>query len=526
MTNTHEPAGRRRITWLSRSLGMLLILALLTSHAAAAQDWQDSATLIRVDAPTPDARTTLARMGLDVVGADLSSLTVRASRAQRIAISEAGFAWQEIGGVQAAGAVDPAYHTYQQVVDELQQTASSYPDITCLSIIDYSIEGRPIYAMKISDNPALDEEEPGVLLFALTHAREHLTTEMALYIIQFLTGEYGGDGAITNLVNQREIWVLPNVNPDGDVYDVSAGYYRSWRKNRRPNADGSVGVDLNRNYAYGWGCCGGSSGRPGDYTYRGTAPFSEPESAAIRDFVLAHPNITASISFHTYSELILWPYGYTYAATPADMKPLDYQAFATIGQAMADRNGYIAAQASQLYITDGGSDDWLYGDQGIFAFTYEMYPTSYSPGFYPPGDIIERETTRNRSAIEYFLGIADSPLKVVDEGQGDVTPPTVTLDEPAAGAYIAGALRVSASANDDVEVTLVEFILNGQTVAIDMAAPYELEWDGEPTVGAATIQARAFDAAHNAGQSEFVTIHRSGIAPIRLPLLMRAGMQP
>ena len=144
---------------------------------------------------------------------------------------------------------------------------------------------------------------------------------------------------------------------------------------------------------------------------------------------------------------------------------------------MADRNGYTASQASALYLTDGGSDDWLYGERGIFAFTYEMYPTSYSPGFYPPGSIIEQETTRNRSAIEYFLGIADRPRKAVDDGLGDTTSPAVTLSGPAAGAYVSGDLQVTAQATDDVGVTLVEFILNGATVAIDKTAPYELELD-------------------------------------------------
>ena len=326
MTTTPGPAASRRsFTQLSRSISILLFLvlignssALLASPFAFAQD-EEELLLVRIDAPTPEERTALVRMGLDVVGADLSSLTVRAGRSQLAAIGEAGFTWLPLGAVEAAGAVDPAYHTYEQVVEELHQVAATYPDLTHLSTAGDSIEGRPIYALKISDNAAVDEDEPEVLLFALTHAREHLTVEMALYIIQFLTEGYGQDGAITNLVNEREIWILPNVNPDGDVYDVSAGYYRSWRKNRRLNIDGTMGVDLNRNYSYQWGCCGGSSGTPGDYTYRGTAPFSEPESVAIRDFVLAHPDITASISFHTYSELILWPYGYTYDATPADM---------------------------------------------------------------------------------------------------------------------------------------------------------------------------------------------------------------
>jgi carboxypeptidase T len=236
---------------------------------------------------------------------------------------------------------------------------------------------------------------------------------MALEVIRLFTEGYGRDPALTNLVNTREIWVLPNINPDGGEYDVATGVYQYWRKNRRPNPGGSIGVDLNRNYGYRWGG-DGSSGTPSDETYRGSAAFSEPETQVVRDFVLAHPDITAAISFHTYAELILYPYGYTYDDLPADMTPVDLMVFRKLAGDMAATNGYTPQQASDLYTTSGDTVDWLYGERHIFGFTFEMYPKGY-PGFYPPGSVIDQETRRNDAAVIYLTSVADNPRKVIKQ---------------------------------------------------------------------------------------------------------------
>jgi murein tripeptide amidase MpaA len=165
----------------------------------------------------------------------------------------------------------------------------------------------------------VDEDEPEVLLTHHQHAREHLTVEQALYTLKMLTDEYSIDPQITELVNTREIWIVFDMNPDGGEYDIATGTYRTWRKNRQPNSGSSnVGTDLNRNWEYRWGCCGGSSGSTGSETYRGASPSSAPETVVVRDFVNSRvvngeQQITVAIDFHTYSELILWPYGYTIA---------------------------------------------------------------------------------------------------------------------------------------------------------------------------------------------------------------------
>ena len=265
----------------------------------------------------------------------------------------------------------------------------------------------------MSDNVATDEAEPEVMFTANQHAREHLTVEMALYLLGELTSKYGSDARITNVVNSREIWIVPMVNPDGVEYDIATGAYRMWRKNRQPNSGSSaVGTDLNRNWGYRWGCCGGSSGTFSSETYRGAAAFSAPETSRVRDLVNSRviggvQQIKASIDFHTYSELVLWPYGYTFTNVPADMRADDEAVFRTFGQEMASTNGFTPEQGSDLYITDGTIDDWLYGTHRIFSYTFELYPRSSSPGFYPPDEVIGRETTRNREAALRLLENAD-----------------------------------------------------------------------------------------------------------------------
>ncbi|OXS33610.1 M14 family metallopeptidase [Streptomyces sp. XY006] len=308
---------------------------------------------------------------------------------------------------------DSKYHNYAEMTSEINTIVSANPSIASQRVIGRSYQGRNIVAIKISDNVATDESEPEVLFTHHQHAREHLTVEMALYLLRELTSDYGSDTRVTNMVNNREIWIVPDINPDGGEYDIATGSYRSWRKNRQPNSGSSyVGTDLNRNWNYRWGCCGGSSGSTSSETYRGTAAESAPEVKVVADFVRSRvvggkQQIRAGVDFHTYSELVLWPFGYTYSDTTTGMTADDHAAFKTVGQKMAASNGYTAEQSSDLYITDGSIDDYLWGAHKIFGYTFEMYPRSGEGGFYPPDEVIERETSRNRDAVLQLLENAD-----------------------------------------------------------------------------------------------------------------------
>jgi murein tripeptide amidase MpaA len=277
--------------------------------------------------------------------------------------------------------------------------------------------------LKISDNVAADEDEPELLFTANQHAREHLTVEMAMYLLHLFLDNYGTDATITNWVNTREIWIVPDMNPDGGEYDIATGSYRSWRKNRQPNSGSSnVGTDLNRNWAYQWGCCGGSSGSTSSATYRGPSAFSAPETANLRNFVNSRvvggvQQIKVNIDFHTYSKLVLWPYGYTTANTANTVTADVRNTFATLGQQMAATNGYTPEQASDLYIADGVVIDWMWNAHHIFSYTFEMYPGSNGSGggFYPPASVIAAQTSLNKAAVLLLISYADCPYRVINK---------------------------------------------------------------------------------------------------------------
>jgi carboxypeptidase T len=365
-------------------------------------------------------RTAVAATGVDVLDANDVSTTVAGNGSQIAAVRALGFMVERRGSLErpattAAAADfppgDEGYHTYAETTAALQQTVRDHPGLAVMSSAGKSSEGRDLTMLKISDNAATDENEPEVLFTCNQHAREHLTTEMCLHVIQRFTDGYATDPAIKQMVDTHEIWVSPSVNPDGAEYDISGGRYHSWRKNRQ-----GQGTDLNRNWAYNWGCCGGSSGSPSNETYRGTAAFSAPETRAVANFVNSRvisgvQQIKGNIDFHTYSELVLWPFGYTYNDTAPGMTAAEAKRLADLGRQMAATNEYTPEQSSDLYITDGDINDWLWGVHKILSYTFEMYPRGTNPGFYPPDEAIGRETTRNDRAVDLLIG-AVTPAQV------------------------------------------------------------------------------------------------------------------
>ena len=308
------------------------------------------------------------------------------------------------------------FHTYPEMAAEVAATAAAHPSIVRRFSIGNSYKGRALWAVKVSDHVAVDEPEPEVLFDGLHHADEHMSLEMTLTILRWLANGYGTDATITRLVDTREIWIVFAMNPDGATYDIAGRTYHYWRKNLQPTPGSTrIGTDLNRNYDYRWGCCGGSSADPASSRYRGPAPFSAPETRAFRDFVASrvvsgHQQIRTAISFHTTGRLVMWPYGYTLTDVPPDMSHQDHAVFVAMGKAMAKSNGYTPEQASDLYISSGTSRDWLYGRHGIFAFTFEMSPDSPA---YPADEAIASETGRNRAAVLYLIDLADCPYRAV-----------------------------------------------------------------------------------------------------------------
>ncbi|HET7029941.1 MAG TPA: M14 family metallopeptidase, partial [Candidatus Limnocylindrales bacterium] len=433
-------------------------------------------------------------------------------------LAGAGFLLSIAGPAQAGDfpAKDSRYHSFAEMVTDIHDVAAAHPDIVSVFSIGKSYGGRDIWAAKISDNVGTDEDEPEILFDALHHAREHLTVEQALYLFHQLADGYGTDATITNLVDSREIWIIFAVNPDGFVYDLTCTHsshppYCAWRKNRQPNAGTTaVGTDLNRNYSYDWGCCGGSSGAKSALTYRGPKAFSAPETRAVRNFVLSRvvggiQQIKSHITFHTNGQLILWPYGHTYTNVPADMTSSDHNALVSMGKGMAARNGYTPQQSSDLYITDGDEIDWMYGTQRIFSYTWELYPPETPTVWgdhYPPDESIATQTARNRSALLYFLNVGACPHQLIGKvltdcgpfyddmeiGRGWTVNPDGTDTAPASGRFARGDQQLTSWRGTTIQTGSA---MSGRSAfATGLPAgksPYANDLDGTTTIRSVPI---------------------------------------
>lgn len=319
-------------------------------------------------------------------------------------------------------AKDAAFHNYAEMTEKLRTLTSQHSQISQMNSIGKSVEGRDIWAIRISGDLSNAETLPAAIFMGGHHAREHLSIELPLYYVEYLLTEYqNGNPRIQRLVNSRDLHFIPMVNPDGAEFDISTGNYKSWRKNRKQNSNGTYGVDLNRNYGYGWGG-GGASTNPNSDTFRGPSAFSEPETQAIKRYVEAHENITSLLSFHTFSQLILYPWGHQYEGISNSR---DKQVHEVMAKKMAEWNGYQPQQASGLYIASGDTTDWSYGEHKIISFTFELDPANSgwgSGGFYPGAQIIPEVQRKNLEPVLYMIEYADNPYRVLD-GNGPIFKP-------------------------------------------------------------------------------------------------------
>ena len=266
--------------------------------------------------------------------------------------------------------------THDEIMEELDEMRQLYPELISVKtqIGDFeTVNGNHLYFVRVSDTPNSDSEDPEVLYTALHHAREPQSSHQLIFYLWYLLENYDSDSNIKNLVDHTEMYFVPIINPDGFKYNemTNPNGFGMWRKNR----NGS-GVDINRNYGFEWGG-EGSSGDPNSETYRGTAPFSEVETQAVKWFTEQH-EFVAAINAHTFSGLYLYPFGYE-----ENLPTVDQFVFENLGNYFVKENGYRSQLGSELYVTSGGSDDWMYGDTStkpkIFSYTPEL-----GTDFWPP----------------------------------------------------------------------------------------------------------------------------------------------
>ena len=394
--DSRGPQGRfwRRVL----RLGAVAALALPAGRASLAGQESGRQT-IRVRAGTADSLRALRALGADVVAARGGAAYVVADSTERARLAAAGVRWEPVRtGPAAPGArrqqVPAAPVVYRPFDDpargvaaHLDSLASANPRVH-LDTLGLSVEGRPILAAKLG---AADDAagRANVLFMATYHAREWVATEVALRLLRLLAepaladalpaGELpaGTRARIERLVAERDVWVVPVVNPDGYQYTFTAD--RLWRKNRRPGAFGQVvGVDLNRNHSERWGYDdGGSSGTPTSEVYRGPAPASEPETQAVERFHAEHPPIV-SVSYHTFGGVVLYPPGFAAGLLPGDLGVFRAIAGTPARPAVLDRVPdspralYHPAPGWNLYPTNGEYTDFAYLRHGTIAFTPEL----------------------------------------------------------------------------------------------------------------------------------------------------------
>lgn len=279
------------------------------------------------------------------------------------------------------------FFTYAEIIANIDTMLAKYPNlISAKSPISTTktIQGRDIYWVRISNNPTVDQNKPEVLYTALHHAREPASASQVIMYMYYLLENYATDSMVKYLVDNTEMYFVPCINPDGYIYNQQTNPNGGglFRKNRRNNGDGTYGVDLNRNYGYQWGYDNfGSSNQTNNDAYRGTAAFSEPETQAMKDFCNAH-QFKLAINYHTFSNDLIYPWGYGTSLMTNDS--ITFRDYAKI---MTAENGYTTGTPDETvgYTANGGSDDWMYGEQSskpkIISMSAEA--GSAADGFWP-----------------------------------------------------------------------------------------------------------------------------------------------
>lgn len=308
------------------------------------------------------------------------------------------------------------YKQFADIISYFNTIAAMHPQIASMSDVGDSLLGNDIYSLTLTGPETtgnLVADRPVVLWNGGQHAREWVSPMTVSYIASKLADDYGSDPRVTDIIDHTRIVIVPVMNPDGYLYTWSGE--RFWRKNRRNNGDGTFGVDLNRNWGYEWGGDGASPFSDDD-TYHGPIAFSEPETQVMRDLASSYGDeLVSHIDYHTYSQLILWPFGY---AEGVQTPEPDRTFFDELSTAMSDEilaySGvfYDPIQSVDLYPAAGTCSDWHYGDLGVKSLTIELRPSAGAgfDGFDPDPSVILPTARENYEAAKLFVERTTQPI--------------------------------------------------------------------------------------------------------------------
>lgn len=397
-----------------RSIAICLIALFVVAGANAAS--QAPVAKIIVDKITKAQFLDMASLGLDIVEVEGDRFEILAHGDDRAKLQHLGIPYQveheDLAEFYATRAAVPngGFRTFAQIVALLDSLSSANPNImTAKFSVGQSYMGEQIWVVKVSDNPNVDENEPEVFYNSYIHAREPAGAAALLHVLKYLIANYGTDQEVTDIVNNRELFFMPVVNPDGVIYNEETNSEGGglWRKNRRPTG-ANVGIDLNRNFGHKWAYDDiGSSPSTSSEVYRGPSPFSEIETQVLRDFVISR-DFSVCNNIHTYSNLFIWPYGYDRIFTHQE----DF--FSNLGDSLAQYNGYSPDVGWTLYPTNGAADDWMWGDTlskpRFVSLTTEI-GASFD-GFWPAPTRIPVLEAENLQPNLFLAKIADNPLRL------------------------------------------------------------------------------------------------------------------
>uniref|UniRef100_A0A3Q1GRK4 Carboxypeptidase A2 (pancreatic) n=1 Tax=Acanthochromis polyacanthus TaxID=80966 RepID=A0A3Q1GRK4_9TELE len=276
------------------------------------------------------------------------------------------------------------YHTLDTIYSWMDTLVAQHPNLITKQEIGKSYENRPMYVLKFSTGGS---NRPAIWIDTGIHAREWVSSATGVWTANKIATDYGTDASLTSLLNSMDIYLMILTNPDGYVYTHSSN--RMWRKTRSRNSGSTCrGVDPNRNWDAGFGGPGASSS-PCSESYRGPSANSEIEVKNIVDLITSHGNFKAFISVHSYSQLLMYPYGYSYTNVP-DQAELD-----SIGRAAVQKLTSLYGTSYRvgsiiriIYQASGGSIDWSY-NQGIkYSFAFELRDTGRYGFILPASQII------------------------------------------------------------------------------------------------------------------------------------------
>lgn len=389
------------IVHASIAASLLLVASIASAHVGEHLYTNANARIVTLKPADYKAELkSLISQGYDIAGVDVDAGTIDVIVGDQqfdIVDSNKALNVVDIKTINPLKAPDANYTTYDKLKTILTDYAAKNPTILKVESAGKSNEGRDIFAVKITENVASHNPAKPVVFFnGMHHAREVMTTEIALDIIETLTKGYATDAKIKNWIGRNEIWIVPMVNPDGNNKVWTSN--NMWRK----NTTGGYGVDINRNYPYKWATCNGSSASKTSDTYHGPSAGSEPETQAMMNLV-AKIKPVISISYHSYSELVIYPLGCD------GQRAGDREIVESVGKKLAgllpkdSGSGSYSPGTSWelLYSVDGGDIDWYYAEHDVIPYVIEV--NNSSQGFQPPFSIRQKTVEKMRSGWSYMI---------------------------------------------------------------------------------------------------------------------------